>query len=193
MNFVRFRCECYSSRVNRSHSASVSRQPVLTLPDSLHRGSARPSSCNLSRSFLCARPKRSPADGAYLLYVPISLPISKLSKCAHWFQFQTGSIRSVAMSSEAHSMIRFNSKLVRLEAKRASDRHLYIRSFNSKLVRLEGSEHLAISDRIDRFQFQTGSIRSEFSVLYRFCLVLFQFQTGSIRSRRYTALIQVPF
>ena len=53
--------------------------------------------------------------------------------------------------------------------------------FNSKLVRLEVKTLLATAYRL-WFQFQTGSIRSLQRLTEKTNAYLFQFQTGSIRS-----------
>ena len=82
-----------------------------------------------------------------------------------WFQFQTGSIKSlcycqaIQIAKEERS---FNSKLVRLKGSLQSiTKDLSNPCFNSKLVRLKG-RHIEIMVLIveKEFQFQTGSIKS---------------------------------
>ena len=76
------------------------------------------------------------------------------------FQFQTGSIKSVARKFNLGSQ----------------------RSFNSKLVRLEDDADDIIYRISTRFQFQTGSIRSvKIGEALGNKEIMFQFQTGSIR------------
>ena len=55
----------------------------------------------------------------------------------HMFQFQTGSIRSLAAKENLPFKHRFNSKLVRLEGCWRIKKTVILSSFNSKLVRLE--------------------------------------------------------
>ena len=77
------------------------------------------------------------------------------------FQFQTGAIKSVAVSlSVSIEKICFNSKLVRLKGfdRLRSFRNRSAR-FNSKLVRLKGGAG-ALGRRVPcKFQFQTGAIK----------------------------------
>ena len=55
----------------------------------------------------------------------------------------------------------FNSKLVRLKEKRQMKVSVKSSSFNSKLVRLKGYSRIEKMKWINRFQFQTGSIKRE--------------------------------
>ena len=77
----------------------------------------------------------------------------------------------------------FNSKLVRLKAAAPVLLGLGLVGFNSKLVRLKGTAAAFVyKDKMDRFQFQTGSIKSTDSWTIADKLGMFQFQTGSIKS-----------
>ena len=76
------------------------------------------------------------------------------------FQFQTGSIKSLAPILHLYySILSFNSKLVRLKARMPTNTRKHYIRFNSKLVRLKVKIALTIGACI-MFQFQTGSIKS---------------------------------
>ena len=122
------------------------------------------------------------------------------------FQFQTGSIKSVANTAAVKALTGFNSKLVRLKApsnpfpilnnircfnsklvrlKECSQFQCkwFSTCFNSKLVRLKATFLNSSMDACYMFQFQTGSIKSGGATASATSLLLmFQFQTGSIKS-----------
>ncbi len=77
------------------------------------------------------------------------------------FQFQIGSIRRMkCISVLCADLIRFNSKLVRLEVVMKGWTVAHYTRFNSKLVRLEAISVTLPDDKRREFQFQIGSIRS---------------------------------
>ena len=88
-------------------------------------------------------------------------------------------------------ILRFNSKLVRLEVQVLLPLMSRLVSFNSKLVRLEDQIILSWSSSAYEFQFQTGSIRSPVVGFGIHSIITFQFQTGSIRSQSLTSAIDV--
>ena len=55
-------------------------------------------------------------------------------------------------------------------------------SFNSILVRLKENQQISIKREICKFQFHTGSIKSNYDALDTYLVREFQFHTGSIKS-----------
>ena len=65
--------------------------------------------------------------------------------------------------------------------------------FNSKLVRLEDTTNRAAYYNTDTFQFQTGSIKSFINYWMAGEVRLFQFQTGSIKRKAFlVAELTIP-
>ena len=65
-----------------------------------------------------------------------------------------------------------------------------LRSFNSKLVRLKDLRCGDVNRFAKKFQFQTGSIKSDVSSTEKIGALRFQFQTGSIKRLHGASLIQ---
>ena len=96
-----------------------------------------------------------------------------------WFQFQNGSINSEFEVRMMLRFLRFNSKMVRLIARRRRRASSCLHRFNSKMVRLIDSA-LARAHVHPVFQFQNGSINSQLLLAYIVLRLEFQFQNGSI-------------
>ena len=60
---------------------------------------------------------------------------------------------------------------------------MWLFSFNSNLVRLRESRAEYNSKMVNSFQFQSGAIKSEPSLLLTSTALLFQFQSGAIKSK----------
>ena len=78
---------------------------------------------------------------------------------AIWFQFQTGAIKSTIRKNWSAIRFSFNSKLVRLKVEDVPP-SFPTKRFNSKLVRLKDSGVFVAACAADKFQFQTGAIKS---------------------------------
>ena len=76
------------------------------------------------------------------------------------FQFQTGSIKRKYPSLGLLGGCSFNSKLVRLKVQGKLIKDVIRICFNSKLVRLKGYRLTTREVHCQKFQFQTGSIKS---------------------------------
>ena len=87
------------------------------------------------------------------------------------FQFQTGSIKRVSALWQQIVHSRFNSKLVRLKVGYyLGVDNERMKSFNSKLVRLKASFSKSTIIGGNKFQFQTGSIKSSaYEILFSIC------------------------
>ena len=118
--------------------------------------------------------------------------VVRLKADCHWpmldrypmFQFHSGSIKRVSVAFSSWRWYRrFNSIVVRLKECLKGVASIYEQSFNSIVVRLKGESHQRHLARWLKFQFHSGSIKSDDICLWPDNDVPFQFHSGSIKSQ----------